>query len=57
MGDRCRVTDRTGGHQFKIGELVTLTKEYDDDAVLYWRASSGDDYWYLNAEELEHVDD
>jgi hypothetical protein len=51
-GDRVRVIARKWGHNFEIGQIITLKHYTGDD----WRCESGGDQWYLKESEFEPVD-
>lgn len=53
VGDKVRIVDNTGGHEFDIGEVVTIAEILEGD----YRAKNNYDSWYVGDEELELVED
>jgi len=48
VGDKVKIKKNLHGHQFKKGEIVTIT------SVSKWsyKAENEDDFWYVEDEEL-----
>lgn len=53
VNDVCKVIANTGGHEFEIGETVTIIKCYPDADTPHYQCQSKRDYWFLSDEELE----
>ena len=53
VGDRVKIVDNLHEHEFRIGEVVTIQTIEDED----YKASNGEDYWWVQDEELEAVPD
>jgi len=56
-GDRVRITEEHGGHEFAIGQIVTITETEDQDDPLSMKPESFrcDDKWWVNADEIELI--
>lgn len=55
VNDICKVIANTGGHEFKIGEVVTIIECYSESEVPYYRCDNKKEFWFLCDEELELV--
>lgn len=51
VGDKVKVTKEINGHQFQIGEKLTLIEELSDPGS--WRCQGKDDWWALTEDEFE----
>jgi hypothetical protein len=53
VGDKVRVTDELNGHEFEIGEIVTIERIYIyDDSYC---CSNGNESWFLTKDEFEPI--
>lgn len=54
VGDKVKIKRSTHGHHFKKGEIVTITRIYEqkDPQQSYYRADDEADYWFVEDEEL-----
>lgn len=50
-GDYVKIIDETGGHGFKIGEIVKIKHKSSYDFTAEYL--DGSDYWYVGADEIE----
>ncbi len=48
VGDKVKVFDNLDGHEFKIGEVVTITKLFKD----YYQAENSEDNWLVDDDEV-----
>ena len=53
VGDKCKVVKQLHGHEFEIGEKVTIRKCYPDEDTPHYKCQSKIDCWFLSEEELE----
>ena len=49
IGDKVRIVGNECGHQFKIGEIVTIQDVQRSD----YKATNGHDFWFVIDDELE----
>lgn len=56
VGDKVRIVANENLHQFKIGQIVTITELIGEAEELYYRADSDNDHWYVADEDLELVE-
>ena len=56
VGDKCRVIANLSGHEFEIGEIVTITYDYTHDPCPHFECTKGDEWWYLTPDELEKIE-
>lgn len=54
LGDTVRII-KSGSHHFDIGEIVRITKLYNEDNVneCHYKAHGVDDFWYINDSHCE----
>lgn len=52
VGDKVRITGEIDGHEFDIGEIVTITEIWGDND---YKAENEYDYWWISEEECELV--
>lgn len=58
VGDKYKVIERMHGHEFEIGEIITLVERTDDGGIYKGKASSrfpGISEWHLCDEEVEKI--
>jgi len=56
-GDQGRIIAEHGGHEFAIGQIVTITETEDQDDPLSMEpeAFKCDNKWWVNADEIELI--
>ena len=47
VGDKCKVVKRLHGHEFEIGEKVTIRNCYPDEDTPHYKCQSKIDCWFL----------
>lgn len=52
-GTKVKITDCKCGHEFEIGEIVTLG--YYDEVTQDYEAHGDNDYWYIQEKEFELI--
>ena len=55
VNDVCKVIANTGGHEFKIGEVVTIAKCFPKSEDPHYRCYNKREFWFLCDEELELI--
>jgi len=50
VGDKCKVVKQLHGHEFEIGEKVTIRKCYPDEDTPHYECINGTRFWYLEDE-------
>ena len=55
IGDKVRVIKDICGHQFEIGEVITLDEKHRDGG--WYCVNQKTDIWFLREEEFEHTGD
>lgn len=56
VGDKARIIDNIIGHQFNIGDIVTIVDDPSEYKDIYY-AQKGDSSWFVKDEELQDVKD
>jgi len=52
VGDKVKITNNIDGHEFKTGEIVTITKVNGEND---YTANNKDDFWWIGEEECELI--
>lgn len=52
VGDKYEVTDRLHGHEFEIGDTITLKMIDKLNSGIF---ESGDEEWWLGPDEVKHI--
>ena len=55
INDVCKVIANIGGHEFTIGELVTIVECFPESEVPHYRCDNKKEFWFLSEEELELI--
>lgn len=57
-GDKVRIITKHGGHEFTIGQVVTITETEDQEDPLSIKpeAVKCDNKWWVNLDEIELID-
>lgn len=55
VGKEYRVIGNSNGHEFKVGDVVRITRAADAEDEYTAEYLDGSEYWYVVAEDLEEI--